>query len=91
MTKKVCAAIAAAAVVLSLGGCASWSRYMHNLGSDVSGGTEKKITVYANDGKKLAEYEGKIDVETSESGKMAFQLDGKYYVINGGTVVVEEQ
>lgn len=57
----------------------------------MSGGTEKKVTVYANDGGKLAEHEGKIDIKISDSGKMAFMLDGMYYVINGGTVIVEEQ
>lgn len=76
---------------LALGGCASCSRMTHNIDSDMSGGTQKKVTVYDNDGDVLAQYEGKIDIETSDSGKMAFQLDGKYYVINGGTVVVEEE
>lgn len=92
MKKSNIAAIAAAiAVSAALGGCSSCDRFSHNFGSDMSGGTEKKVTVYANDGEKLAEYEGKIDIETSDSGKMAFMLDGRYYVINGGTVIVEEQ
>lgn len=73
-------AIAMCAVVLSLSSCSSCSREMKTWQSDISGGLDRIVTVYSLDGKVLQTYEGKIDVQSSEGGKVLFDYNGKRIV-----------
>lgn len=93
MKKSTIVAVAIASVlsVSTLGGCASLSRSVKDAGSDLSGGTDKVVVVYDNNGDEIQRWEGKIDIETSDSGKMSFDLNGKRVIINGGTTIVTEK
>lgn len=86
------AAIAAVALVAvcGLSRCASCSRAVKTVSSDVSGGMQRTVEVYTNTGELLTTYEGKIDIQY-EDNRTLFDLDGKRYTINGGIVIVEEQ
>ena len=41
---------------------------------------QRTITVYTADGKELATYEGKIDIETNDGGYVKFDFNGKRYI-----------
>lgn len=61
-------------------GCASLERLGTDIKSDFSGGLDRTITVYTANGEIIAQYTGKIDIETSEGGYVKFDLDGKRYI-----------
>lgn len=86
---KVALITAIASVGLVIGGCSSCDRTYKSLSSDVSGGLERTVTLYANDGTEIRGWDGKIDLTDSEE-EIMFDLDGKRVVIHGGIVVVEE-
>lgn len=48
--------------------------------SDLNGGLNRIINVYTADGKIIASYEGRIDIETNDGGYVKFDYDGKRYV-----------
>ena len=60
-------------------GSASWKRAVVDVKSDISNGMQRTIKVYTADGKLLAEYEGKIDIEESNN-YVKFDYDGKRYI-----------
>lgn len=80
MKKKLLALGVTACIILGLTGCASWDRMVTDMKSDVSGGMQRTITVYTADGKELATYEGKIDIETNDGGYVKFDFNGKRYI-----------
>lgn len=82
--------IIAIAMLLGLTGCSSWDRTIKNWNSDLSGGLDRTVNVYTYNGEKIATYEGKIDLQTSES-KVLFDLDGKRYVYYNAIVEVIEK
>ena len=41
---------------------------------------QRTITVYTADGKELAIYEGKIDIDTNDGGYVKFDFNGKRYI-----------
>ena len=45
-----------------------------------AGGMQRTIKVYTADGDLLAEYEGKIDIESNDGGYIKFNYDGKRYI-----------
>ena len=47
---------------------------------DLNGGLNRIINVYTADGKIIASYEGRIDIETNDGGYVKFDYDGKRYV-----------
>lgn len=65
---------------ISLFGCASMDRLGTDIKSDLNGGLDRIINVYTADGKVLASYEGRIDIETNDGGYVKFDYDGKRYV-----------
>lgn len=70
-------------ITLAIGtttGCASWSRSITDVRSNLGGGLQRTVNVYTADGDVLAEYKGKIDIETSEGGYVKFDLNGKRYI-----------
>lgn len=68
MKKKIIAVVLGLALCLGMTGCASWDRMVTDMKSDVNGGMQRTITVYTADGKELATYEGKIDIDTNDGG-----------------------
>lgn len=65
---------------ISLFGCASMDRLGTDVKSDLNGGLNRIINVYTADGKVLASYEGRIDIETNDGGYVKFDYDGKRYI-----------
>ena len=58
----------------------SMKRHWKDLKSDYTGGLDRHLVVYPADGKILAEYDGKIDLEQNESGVVKFDYKGKRYM-----------
>lgn len=83
--------IAILLIILSLSGCASWDRAGKSISSEMSGGLNRTVTVYDNNGTKIKSWTGKIDLQTSdENNKVLFDVNGKRVVIQGGTTIIEE-
>lgn len=80
MKKKFLVGILILGVAAMCTGCASWSRAMTDMKSDIGGGLERTINVYTADGELMKSYSGKIDIETTEGGYVKFDLDGKRYI-----------
>lgn len=80
MKKKICGVALVLALSLGMTGCASWDRMVTDVKSDVNGGMQRTITVYTADGKELAKYKGKIDIETNDGGYVKFDFNGKRYI-----------
>ena len=76
----------AIAVVLLVGmhwffsNTASGQRMLIDERSELGQGIERVVTVYTADGKVLAQYEGKIDLEQNDGGYVKFDLNGKRYI-----------
>ena len=67
-------------VAFSFTGCASLQRAKNDLKADISGGLNRVINIYTADGKLLATYEGKIDIDTNDGGYVKFDFNGKRYI-----------
>lgn len=67
-------------ISISLFGCAYMDRWGTDIKSDLNGGLNRIINVYTADGKIIASYEGRIDIETNDGGYVKFDYDGKRYV-----------
>lgn len=72
-------------------GFASLERFSKTLDSDLNGGLDRTVVIYTYTGKELARYEGKIDLQTTDGGKLLFDLDGKRYIYYNCTVEVIEK
>lgn len=62
------------------GNTASGQRMLIDERSELGQGIERVVTVYTADGKILAQYEGKIDLERNDGGYVKFDLNGKRYI-----------
>lgn len=80
MKKKFLAALLGLSICTGITGCASWKRAFVDLKSDINGGLQRTLTVYTADGKVLAEYTGKIDIEINNGGYVKFDFNGKRYI-----------
>ena len=80
MKKKILAVALGLTLCFGMTGCASWDRMVTDMKSDVNGGMQRTITVYTADGKELATYEGKIDIDINEGGYVKFDFNGKRYI-----------
>ena len=78
--KAVCTLGLSCMLVFGLTGCASLSRDWTDLKSDIGGGLNRTITVYTANGKVLAQYKCKIDIETNDGGYVKFDYNGKRYI-----------
>ena len=58
---------------------ASGQRALIDQKSELQNGIERTITVYTADGKELAQYQGKIDIDNKD-GYVKFDFDGKRYI-----------
>lgn len=88
---KIIAGILLLASLFAFGGCASCSRDLKSCSSDISGGLYRTVNVYSLDGKLLATYEGKIDIDDNANGSVMFDLDGKRYVYYHAIVEIIEK
>jgi len=55
-------------------------RAMTDQRANLSNGLERTVTVYTADGKVLAQYEGRIDIEQNDGGYVKFDFNGKRYI-----------
>lgn len=79
--KKFCCLVAIGfALVCGMVGAATLGKMIANARNDAKGGLQRTITVYTADGKELATYEGKIDIETTSGGYVKFDFGGKRYI-----------
>ena len=88
---KMITSILLIASLFAFGGCASCNRSLKSCSSDISGGLYRTVNVYSLDGKLLATYEGKIDIDDNVNGSVMFDLDGKRYVYYNATVEIIER
>lgn len=58
---------------------ASGRRALTDEQSELANGLQRTITVYTADGRVVAEYTGKIDIEGNEGGYVLFDYNGKRY------------
>lgn len=80
MKKKILAVVLGLILCFEMTGCASWDRMVTDIKSDVNDGIQRTITVYTADGKELATYKGKIDIDTNDGGYVKFDFNGKRYM-----------
>ena len=80
MKKKILAVALGLTLCFGMTGCSSLERSVTDFKSDINGGMQRTITVYTADGKELATYEGKIDIDTNEGGYVKFDFNGKRYM-----------
>lgn len=80
MKKKFLALGMTICIVFGMTGCASWDRAVTDMRSNINGGMQRTITVYTADGKELATYEGKIDIEVNDGGYVKFDFNSKRYI-----------
>lgn len=67
-------------IIISFTGCSSLSRTFVDIKSDITGGLDRTITVYTANGDIIAQYTGKIDIETNDGGYLKFDYNGKRYI-----------
>lgn len=94
MKKKVLLGIVSAillVLIVSFAGCASMERWGKDVHSDLTGGLNRTVNIYSLDGKKIASYEGKFDVDINDSGRVKFDLNGKRYLYSNAIVEVIEK
>jgi Ni,Fe-hydrogenase I cytochrome b subunit len=59
---------------------ASGQRALLDQKSDFNNGIERTVTVYTANGEVIAQYTGKIDIDTNDGGYVKFDFDGKRYI-----------
>ena len=89
MKKIIAGTLTFVLLVGSLCGCAGFQRSMKTIGSDITGGLDRTVTVYSYDGEKLGEWSGKFDVSSSEQ-ETFFDINGKRVILQGGIIINEE-
>lgn len=80
MKKKIVAFGMVVMLAFGMTGCASWNRVVTDMKSDFAGGLQRTIKVYTAEGDLMAEYEGKIDIESNDGGYIKFDYNGKRYI-----------
>lgn len=80
MRKKVLLTVLSVVMILLLTGCATWNRAVQDMKSDLNDGVQRTIRVYTANGDLMAEYNGKIDLETNQGGYVKFDFNGKRYI-----------
>jgi hypothetical protein len=73
-------------------GCSeSCKRDLKSCQSEYDGGLNRVINVYSMNGKLLATYEGKVDVDNNNNGSIMFDLNGKRYVYYNAIIEIIEK
>ena len=57
----------------------------------MNGSLDRILNVYTIDGKLIATYEGKIDIDDNSNGSVMFDLNGKRYVYYNAIIEVIEK
>lgn len=71
---------------------ASFERWTKSIKSEYSGGLNRIVTVYDNNGHEIRKWSGKTDIEENTYGnKVLFEMDGKRKVVYNAVVIVEEE
>lgn len=79
--KIILATVLTIVLLLCFTGCTeSTKRAMVDLKSDYLGGLDRTVTVYTADGEVIAQYTGKIDIESNAGGYVKFDFEGKRYI-----------
>jgi len=79
-------------VVFLLAGCtAEFQREIKTAQSNWTGGLDRILTVYNYNGEVLATYDGKIDIQDSEGGKVLFDFEGKRVIYYNMPISVIEK
>lgn len=89
MKKRICLILTSVMMLTMLSGCAGLSRGIKSIGSDISGGLQRTVTLYDYDGKEIKSWSGKIDADNTQD-RTVFDLDGKRTIIRGGIVIIQE-
>ena len=87
--KKIIFTVTLVLGVVCMSGCASTQRTIKSIGSEISNGLERTVTVYDYSGNEIKSWTGKFDVSSSEN-EVYFDKDGKRVIIHGGIVINEE-
>lgn len=85
----IIAALLSVVIMSGFTGCATIERSCKDCKSEVQGGLNRTVNVYAYDGTLIASYTGRIDIEENDT-KVLFELDGKRYVYYNAIVEVIE-
>lgn len=59
---------------------AAGQRAMTDQKSNIANGLERTVTVYTANGDVIAQYTGKIDIESNDGGYVLFDYNGKRYM-----------
>lgn len=59
---------------------ASGQRALLDQKSNFNNGIERTVTVYTANGDVIAQYTGKIDIDTNDGGYVKFDFEGKRYI-----------
>lgn len=79
-------------LLLIASGCATLQRGIKDTQSEWTGGLNRVITVYDENGKVIKTYSGKIDLDPDTTGgKIRFELNGKRIIIYNAIVIAEEK
>lgn len=87
--KKLIITLILGAIILGTTGCSSWKRTVKSVGSDISGGLNRTVTLYDYNGEEIKSWTGKFDVSSS-TNEVYFDIDGKRVILHGGIVINEE-
>ena len=69
----------------------TFKRNMKSLRSEYSGGLYRKVEVYDYSGNLLRSYEGRFDVQETQSDFIYFDdEDGRRVIVHGGIIINEE-
>ncbi|MFD1431203.1 beta-sandwich lipoprotein [Lacticaseibacillus yichunensis] len=93
MKKKLAGMFLGLAMLMTLGGCASWNRFTKNVSSDVNNGLPREIKVYNAEGKVIFHEKGKFDISYKDRDLQYIdQKNRKHNIYLGDmtTVVVDE-
>ena len=89
--KTIAMILCVLAIGLTFTGCTeSTKREWKSLQSEFTGGIDRTIVVYTLTGNEIARYDGKVDIEMSDGGKVLFDMDGKRYIYYNCTIEVIE-
>ena len=89
MKKKIMLGSLVIITMLCLTGCSSWDRGLKSMGSDLTGGLNRTVTVYDYNGNQIKQWSGKFDI-SEDDNETYFDIDGKRVIIQGGIIISEE-
>ena len=88
VTAKITSAIVGVILIFALlfgmlwyfNNTASGQRKLLDQKSNFNNGIERTVTVYTANGEVIAQYTGKIDIDTNDGGYVKFDFEGKRYI-----------